>query len=442
MQGPHRRAPGPAQARRRPQGDAQAGLQVGIRGELGLVMGDAVAARHEDQAGRAQAEQAQRVVARHRVHPQGMQALGLGTGLGEVADLGGQRPDRAQGAAAQRHPDAGLAGRRRDGALGPGGRLGQDAVVVRADLDGEDRLRRYHVGGVRRDQDAADRGMDPVRPGLRHGPQRGDEQGRRVERVPAPAHPGRPGMGLLAGEHDLDLGRPPVAGDETDPGPGLLQDRALLDMEFEVAGGERGRGVGSERPDRRQGLAERDARVVAAAERGLRVVVAGIDPAAEEARPEPGSLLVGPVHRAEIGVEGGARPAGPHQRRPDGRRRRDPVGSVEAPRPGLAVEMRAQHHHRGIRDPGEPEEPELVADRVGAERRPGLAQEIGQDGPGGPVLGRAAQPGHAAAGRRPAGREAGEEVVERRRGGVMVVEGHRRGGGVVVGGRRRGGVRR
>jgi len=197
-------------------------------------------------------------------------------------------------------------------------------------------------------------------------------------------------------------------------GAGGLQHRALLDVEFEVAGGQGRRRIGTAMADVCQRLAQGYAVVVADRQGVLGPVTAGIGGAAEQARPEAGALLVGPVHDAEVGLVDGPLGPGAQQGGGHAQRRRDAERPVEAPGLRLAVEVGPKHHQGGAGSAGKGEQPELVADRIRAKRASEVAQLLREQIAGPPVGRAAAEPVHPAARRGAAGRKPVEQVVQAR----------------------------
>ena len=229
-----------------------------------------------------------------------------------------------------------------------------------------------------------------------------DEGGGGHQRVPPVGH-GTAGVGLLAGDGDVEPLLRQRVRDDADVEPLALEDGALLDVDLEI-GLElaEGRGFGLARPaDGCQRVAEARALGVARVEHLVLREGAHGGAASHHRRREAGALLVGPVDEEERRLGLGA---GLVQRAHHLEPGENAEHAVELAARGLRVEVTADGDGPARRVPSRPAQ-RHVAEAVGGERKPDLRAPAREQRPSLPVergqrlavaaaLGRGADPRH------------------------------------------------
>ena len=217
-------------------------------------------------------------------------------------------------------------------------------IVGVAELDGEAHLAGDHVAAVGGDQQLADGAAAVLAAGAHHPVHQVDDAGGADQRVLAGGWRRGAGMAVLSGDHrvvpNLRLG----AGDDADFFSVALQDRSLLDMQFEIGVG--GEGFCGFRPavaDRVQGCLHADALGI-----GQRIGFfagknTGPDAGAHQRMAEAAAFLVGPVDQFDrrFGDDAEIVQAA-HYLQPG----EDAECAVEFAAAGLAVQMAAEQHRQ------------------------------------------------------------------------------------------------
>ena len=317
-----------------------AGLGLGGLDAFGLVVGEAVATGGEDHGGGDVAGDVDRVVAGAGDDFAGGEAK-AGGGIAHQGDarrvewLGGDADALGE---VERH--LGVAGNE----AGVAGELGGDAVefgVARvAELDGEADFAGDDVAAVGEDGELAHGAAALLAAGAHGAVDQVDDAGGGEQGVLAGGGGRGAGVAVLPDDDGVvpELGL--AAGDDADLLALVFEDRALFDVELEIAvGGEGGGGGGTAVAGLVEGVAEGDTVGVVKGLDGGLVEGAGPDARAHHGLAEAGAFLVGPVDEFDGGFGFDAQLV---QCAHDFQAGYDAEGAVELAAGGLAIEVAAE----------------------------------------------------------------------------------------------------